>query len=205
MRSDYTSSRHAALAGEKQRRCQLLFCVHNKFEEEEDPALGRFHALFCDLKPLPHTDVKYDVVSAALMNNEYRKKDKQAYKDSSSEALTNKKNGSQEESKAYGASKQVQFDVIPVESEGDDTNEEETPAQEPPQEQADSIATSIPKRNIRKPQRFTNMVAYALPMVEECVPTTYKEAKRHSESVEWQNAMDEEMKSLHKNDTWELV
>ena len=99
----------------------------------------------------------------------------------------------------------MEFDVIPVESEGDDTNEEETLVQEPPQEQVDSIAASRPKRNIRKPQRFTDMVAYALPMVEECVPTTYKEAKRHSKSVEWQNAMDEEMKSLHKNDTWELV
>ncbi|RWR77058.1 Retrovirus-related Pol polyprotein from transposon TNT 1-94 [Cinnamomum micranthum f. kanehirae] len=117
----------------------------------------------------------------------------------------NKQNDFQEESKAIGTSKQVEFDVIPFESEGDDTNEEEIPAQEPPQEQADSIAASRPKRNIRKPQRFTDIVAYALPMVEECVPTTYKYAKRHSESVEWQAAMDEEMKSLHKNDTWELV
>ncbi|KAJ8624508.1 hypothetical protein MRB53_033038 [Persea americana] len=116
------------------------------------------------------TEVKYDVVSAALMNNEYRKKDKQAHKDSSYDALTNKQNGSQYESKASGKSKQVEFDVIsvksdgdytneeetpvdviPVELEGDDTGEEETPAQEPPQEQADSIATSRPKRNIRKP------------------------------------------------------
>ncbi|KAJ8619600.1 hypothetical protein MRB53_028129 [Persea americana] len=125
-------------------------------------------------------------------------------------ATKNKQNGSQDESKASSKSKQVEFDVIPVRSdgdntnkeetlvdvipielEGDDTDEEETPAQEPPQEQANSIAASRPKRNIRKPQRFTDMVAYALPMVEECVPTTYKEAKRHSESVEWQNAMDE--------------
>ena len=34
------------------------------------------------------TEVKYNVVSAALMNNEYRMKDKQAHKDSSSKALT---------------------------------------------------------------------------------------------------------------------
>ncbi|KAJ8632501.1 hypothetical protein MRB53_025837 [Persea americana] len=46
----------------------------------------------------------------------------------------NKPNDSQEESKANGTSKQVKFDVIPVESEDDDTNEEETPVQEPPQE-----------------------------------------------------------------------
>eukprot|EP00268_Persea_americana_P009427 TRINITY_DN13788_c0_g4_i1.p1 TRINITY_DN13788_c0_g4~~TRINITY_DN13788_c0_g4_i1.p1 ORF type:complete len:180 (+),score=37.85 TRINITY_DN13788_c0_g4_i1:237-776(+) len=31
------------------------------------------------------TEVKYDVVSASLMNNEYQKKDKQAHKDSSSD------------------------------------------------------------------------------------------------------------------------
>ncbi|KAJ8646583.1 hypothetical protein MRB53_008331 [Persea americana] len=109
----------------------------------------------------------------------------------------------EDESKASGKSKQVEFDIISVKSdddytneektpvdvilielEGDETGEEKTPVQEPPQEEADSIAISRPKRNIRKPQRFTDMVAYALLMVEECVPTTYKKAKRHSESVE---------------------
>ncbi|KAJ8645844.1 hypothetical protein MRB53_007592 [Persea americana] len=144
------------------------------------------------------TEVKYNVVSAALMNNEYRKKDKQAHKDSSSDALTvkgrsddrkshsksrgkskppakdecafchkkghwkedfpklknkdkdksvanighngdndsgfsltvfslNKQNGSQDESKASGKLKQEEFDVIPIKSDGDYTNEEETP------------------------------------------------------------------------------
>ncbi|KAJ8625128.1 hypothetical protein MRB53_033658 [Persea americana] len=34
------------------------------------------------------TEVKYDVVSATLMNNEYRKTDKHAHRDSSSDALT---------------------------------------------------------------------------------------------------------------------
>ncbi|KAJ8643984.1 hypothetical protein MRB53_005732 [Persea americana] len=174
--------------------------------DDEDKALLLLNSLLDSYDHFTHTlinekaEVKYDVVSAALMNNEYRKKDKQAHKDSSSDALTNEQNGSQDESKASGKSKQVEFDVIPIKSngdytneeetpvdvipvelEGDDIGEEETPAQEPPQEQADSIAASRPKRNIRKPQRFTDMVAYALPMVEECVPTTYKEAKRHSE------------------------
>ncbi|KAJ8648884.1 hypothetical protein MRB53_001907 [Persea americana] len=170
--------------------------------DDEDKALLLLNSLPDSYDHFTHTlinrktEVKYDVVSAILMNNEYRKKDKQAHKDSSSDALTNEKNGSQEESKANGRSKEVEFDVIPAESEGDDTNEEETPAQEPPQEQADSITASRRKRNIRKPQRFTDMVAYVLPMVEECVPTTNKEAKRHSESVKWQNAIDEEMKFL---------
>ncbi|KAJ8642178.1 hypothetical protein MRB53_018872 [Persea americana] len=34
------------------------------------------------------TEVKYDIVSAALMDNGYRKKDKQAHRDSSFDALT---------------------------------------------------------------------------------------------------------------------
>eukprot|EP00268_Persea_americana_P039753 TRINITY_DN39386_c2_g1_i1.p1 TRINITY_DN39386_c2_g1~~TRINITY_DN39386_c2_g1_i1.p1 ORF type:complete len:143 (-),score=40.62 TRINITY_DN39386_c2_g1_i1:167-595(-) len=115
----------------------------------------------------------------------------------------NKQNGFQEESKVNGKSKQVEFDVvpvesnddyideeetsidvIPVESKGDDSDEEEIRAQEPPQEQADSIAASRPKMNIRKLQQVTNMMAYALPMVKESVPTTFKEAKRHPENVD---------------------
>ncbi|KAJ8630395.1 hypothetical protein MRB53_023718 [Persea americana] len=57
------------------------------------------------------TEVKYDVVSAALMNNEYRKKDKQVYRDSSSDALTvrgrsyDRTSGSKSRSKSRGKSK----------------------------------------------------------------------------------------------------
>ncbi|CAL9015461.1 unnamed protein product, partial [Prunus brigantina] len=55
------------------------------------------------------------------------------------------------------------------------------------------------------PARFTDIVAYALPVIEDDIPSAYKEAVRSSESVEWKKSMDEEMKSLHKNETWELV
>ena len=48
----------------------------------------------------------------------------------------------------YTNEEKTPIDVIPVELEGDDTDEEETLAQEPPQEQADSIVVSRPKRNI---------------------------------------------------------
>ena len=47
------------------------------------------------------------------------------------------------------------------------------------------------------------IVAYALPIIEKCIPSTYREIKISSESERWKNAMLEEMKSLHKNDTWE--
>ena len=49
------------------------------------------------------------------------------------------------------------------------------------------------------------MVTYALPVTEEEIPTTYEEAVIHADCVEWEKAMGEVMKSLHKNKTWELV
>lgn len=49
------------------------------------------------------------------------------------------------------------------------------------------------------------MVAYGIPIVGGDIPSTYKEAICTCESGEWRKAMDEEMKSLHKNWTWDLV
>ena len=49
------------------------------------------------------------------------------------------------------------------------------------------------------------VVAYALPVVEKAIPSTYREAEISSESKMWKDAMKEEMKSLYKNDTWELT
>ncbi|CAL9002404.1 unnamed protein product [Prunus brigantina] len=67
------------------------------------------------------------------------------------------------------------------------------------------VGESKSRREIRKPARFTDIVAYALPVIEDDIPSAYKEAVRSSESVEWKKSMDEEMKSLHKNETWKLV
>ena len=69
---------------------------------------------------------------------------------------------------------------------------------------AKSIATSRQQRVIRRPARYTDIVAYALPVIEG-VPCTYKDAIQNTENLKWKKAMDEEMKSLHKNQTWELV
>ena len=52
------------------------------------------------------------------------------------------------------------------------------------------------------------MVAYALSVVESIEisePSTYNEAINSDEAAKWTVAMTEEMKSLHKNQTWELV
>jgi len=52
------------------------------------------------------------------------------------------------------------------------------------------------------------MVAYALSATESIEipePSTYNEAISSDEAAELTVAMTEEMKSLHKNQTWELV
>ncbi|KAH9699499.1 hypothetical protein KPL71_024377 [Citrus sinensis] len=71
----------------------------------------------------------------------------------------------------------------------------------------DFIATMRPRREINKPGWFTKdmVVAYALPVIDDDIPNTFGEALRSSESDQWKLAMDEEMKSLHQNQTWELV
>jgi len=45
------------------------------------------------------------------------------------------------------------------------------------------------------------IVAYALPVLEEAISSTYREGGINSESKMWKDATMEEMSSLHKNDT----
>jgi len=51
------------------------------------------------------------------------------------------------------------------------------------------------------------VVAYALPVevVEDSVPSTFREVELSSESGLWRKAMVEEVESPHVNDTWELA
>ena len=75
---------------------------------------------------------------------------------------------------------------------------------EPECQVSDSIATHKPKRSIRKPALFSDMVvAYALPVevMEDSVPSTFREAELSSEFELWRNAMMEEIESFHVNDT----
>ena len=71
----------------------------------------------------------------------------------------------------------------------------------------ESIAVGRTRRNLRKPTWLTTdmIVAYALPDVEEVIPSTYREAQISSESKILKGAIVEEMSSLHKNNTWELT
>ena len=69
-----------------------------------------------------------------------------------------------------------------------------------------SIAVRRTQRNSRKPSWLnTNMiVAQALPIVEEAIPSTYRATEISSKFKMWKDAMMEEMSPLHKIDTWEL-
>lgn len=77
------------------------------------------------------------------------------------------------------------------------------------QQQQDNIATSRPKRQIKPPQRYANvnLVDYALSVAESIgsEPTSFNEAVRSTEGSQWSVAMNEEMESLRKNHTWELI
>src|SRR3954469_2465409 len=66
------------------------------------------------------------------------------------------------------------------------------------------------RRAIKTPQRlgYADLIAYALISASEVLdkePRDYKEVMRNRNKTEWLKAMDDEMKSLHDNHTWELI
>ena len=71
----------------------------------------------------------------------------------------------------------------------------------------ESIAIESIIRNPRKLNWLTTdmIVAYALSVIEEVIPSTNREAEISSELKMWKDTMEEEMISLYKNDTWELT
>ena len=111
-----------------------------------------------------------------------------------------------------GTQKLVEFQttsVKPVEDQQTkhevDVGEEEVSNEEPQQQHNLPIAISRPRREIRKPARFEDMVAYAFPVVEEGIPQTFLEANSSPDKEKWKKSMDEEMQSLMKNHTWKLA
>jgi hypothetical protein len=73
-------------------------------------------------------------------------------------------------------------------------------------EQHHSIATDRPRHTIRPLIRygFEDMVSYAL-VISSGDPTTFQEAVNSQEKSRWMSAMAEEIESLHKNQTCDLV
>ena len=60
----------------------------------------------------------------------------------------------------------------------------------------DSIAVNRPRREIRMPTRYTDMMVYALPIVDDDISVNFSEATKSSESTYWQVTMDDEMQYL---------
>ncbi|GJU65558.1 retrovirus-related pol polyprotein from transposon TNT 1-94 [Tanacetum coccineum] len=75
----------------------------------------------------------------------------------------------------------------------DGTPKKEVQAEEPRQQQHESIATSKPKRNTKRPVRLNDTVACASSIAADDVPTTYSEAVRDSEKEKWRISMSEEI------------
>ncbi|KAK1670770.1 hypothetical protein QYE76_058929 [Lolium multiflorum] len=80
------------------------------------------------------------------------------------------------------------------------------------QRQGRSIAADRPKRNITPPTRLIqecDIVVYALSCAEQVEhdiePATYTEAIASVDKEKWVGAMQEEMQSLEKNGTWDVV
>jgi hypothetical protein len=73
-------------------------------------------------------------------------------------------------------------------------------------EEQQIIATYRPKRTIRPPARccFEDMASFAL-VISSGDPTTFQEVINSQEKSRWVGHMAEEMESLHKNQTWDLV
>ena len=111
-----------------------------------------------------------------------------------------------------GTQKLVEFQttlVKPVENQQTeheaDIGEEEVSNEEPQQQHDLPIAISRPRREIRKPAWFEDMVAYAFPVVDKGIPQTFLEVNSSPDKEKWKKAMDEEMQSLVKNHTWKLA
>lgn len=119
------------------------------------------------------------------------------------------------------ASKKVDFEIQsdipkPAQTSSADTQSSCVPVSTDvftdPQQQDYTIARDRPRREIRKPIRFddeSHFVAYALTVAQEIngdlEPRNYAEAISCGESEKWLSAMQEEVDSLHKNNTWDLV
>jgi hypothetical protein len=80
------------------------------------------------------------------------------------------------------------------------------------QQPSRSIAADRPKRNIAPPNRLIqecDIIHYALSCAEQvehdAEPATYTEAIASIDKEKWLGAMREEMQSLEKNGTWDVV
>jgi len=57
---------------------------------------------------------------------------------------------------------------------------------------------------LEEPEEIHESLVGSLPVIEEMIPSTYRETKISLEFKIWKDIA-EEMSSLYKNDTWELT
>ena len=94
------------------------------------------------------------------------------------------------------------METYPIAADGSNNSDEDLNLQEletTPVE--DSIALNMPRREMRKPACYTNIVEYALLVAEDDILVNFREATKSAESAYLQVAMDNEMQSLKKNQT----
>ncbi|KAG8481718.1 hypothetical protein CXB51_026624 [Gossypium anomalum] len=70
-----------------------------------------------------------------------------------------------------------------------------------------SIAKNRTRREIKPPKKYVeaDLAAYALNVAEDKEPSNYSEAISCEDLKKWMFVMQEEIESLHKNKTWDLV
>ncbi|KAL2505550.1 putative gag-pol polyprotein [Abeliophyllum distichum] len=108
-----------------------------------------------------------------------------------------------------GASFHVKTQIQQPEEEDEEVVIEDHPVEEEPLVDY-QFARDRERRQAREPRRFgyESELAFAYASYEELVDresNTFEEAMRSEQSEEWLKAMREEMSSLAKNQTWELV
>ena len=59
-------------------------------------------------------------------------------------------------------------------------------------------------RSVRAPDRYSPSLHYLL-LTDEGEPESFDEALQVKDSINWEKAIDDEMRSLEKNDTWVLT
>ena len=82
--------------------------------------------------------------------------------------------------------------------------ENDCPDLNPSQQPADVL----PPRNRRPPERFGDYVMNMAIALNACVddaPTSFKDIEGRQDEAEWRSAVDEELKSLERNKTWQVV
>ncbi|KAH9706111.1 hypothetical protein KPL70_012113 [Citrus sinensis] len=142
---------------------------------------------------------------------------------SEAEMLNKRKSSEIKEKKPEAEDEIIQFEVEPVEGEKTETfttkESGEVDDGSEVEEESESIgsgsstyqlARDRKMRTIRPPKRYAvaHLIAYALSTAHEInddEPKTCQEAITSKNRLEWKRAMDEEIESLMKNETWKLI